>query len=613
MRAQSTKTRSRKVRRSKVGASSSSPSLSSSPTPSSSSCDSPDERFAKLSYLERSSVQALVLLYQRRVHELEKTVNSLENGIGFMDSSTTPSDSDVSIIRKPVPSPRRSTPKRLNNQGGILRSVLSDESPSCKDALNALNKGLVTLRPLTPKQIDKLCPKKERPPQYSAVLKNSSTLVVEEDVEPVFEPTQQFQRACETLAAQLRVPPAPVSLPSDDKSVPAYVLCPPKESVAPPLLLVPLCPEIGQLVRGPQYDVNKPHYPIYTDRPPVLIVRSDAPMQTIPAQPPAQPSTQPPVQPSVAHPPVQPVQPLVHPMPQVPPPPPPIPMPPLPMPPPMIPMPPIPASFNSHPMIKPESLNPEAMRTLTDCVLYDASALHNVTHIIDIDGFYVNKQFYPKEICLLSVDNDDALRIDVRLPMSFNELTHKQRSQVCYVTKFVHGLYWTNDIDTSGYKAERMLYDAKNVPTIIRAILREYADRRRSFLEPDPQVLVAYKGGTLERNILVAAGIPCIDLEVYGCPRFETLIQHNMPLPNSMARIFSNPQVRFECDNHGRRPEASPGSPEWWWGNALEVGEDNLSQRRRHRVRLWHCPVEECRAFASWLRGVRRDTKHSKQ
>lgn len=602
MRVQSTTTRSRKVRRSKVGASSSSPSPSSSPTPSSSS-DSPDERFAKLSYLERSSVQALVLLYQRRVHELEKAVNSLENGGGGLDST---SDSD-STIRKPVP--RRSTStKRLTNQG--IRSALSDES-SCKDALNALNRGLVTLRPLTPKQIDKLCPRKERPPpQYSAVLKNSSTLAVEE--EPVFEPTNQFQKACETLAAQLRIPPANVPayvlcpepkacdtrpLPAEENSVPAYVLCPPKESVAPPLLLVPLCPEIGQLVRGPQYDSNKAHYPLYTDRPPVLIVRSDTqvPMQTMPSQPP-----------------VQPVQPLMHP-PQMSPqmsPPPPIPMPST-MPPPMQ-MPPVPGSFNSNPMIKPESLNPEAMRTLTDCVLYDASALHNITHIIDIDGFYVNKHFYPKEICLLGVDNDDALRIDVRLPMSFNDLTHKQRSQVCYVTKFVHGLYWTNDIDMSGFKAERMLYDAKNIPTIIRAALRDYADRRRSFLEPDPQVLVAYKGGTLERNILVAAGIPCIDLEVYGCPRFETLIQHNMPLPNSMARIFSNPQVRFECDNHGRRPESSPGSPEWWWGNALEVGEDNLSQRRRHRVRIWHCPVEECRAFASWLRSVRRDTKHTK-
>lgn len=562
MRVQSTTTRSRKAaRRSKFGVSSSSlsssPSPSSSPTPSSYS-DSQDERFAKLSYLEKSSVQALVLLYQRRVQELEKTVNSLKND-GFMDSSTTPSDSDTSTISKPVA--RRS--KRLS---------------SCTDAMNALSQGLVTLRPLTPKQIDKLCPKKERPPpQYSAVLKNS-TEVVDEDFEqpPVFEPTNQFQKACETLAAQLRMPSAPISFSADEKSVPAYVLCPPKESVSPPLLLVPLCPEIGQLVRGPQYDSNKAYYPLYTDRPPVLIVRSDAqPMQTIPDPPPVQPV-----------------------------PPPPIPMPSSTMPPTRYP--PIP---DSTPMIKPESLIPEAMRTLTDCVLYDASALHNITHIIDIDGFYVNKHFFPKEICLLSVDNDDALRIDVRLPMSFNELTHKQRSQVCYVTKFVHGLYWTNDIDTSGFKAERMLYDAKNVPTIIRAALREYADRRRSFLEPDPQVLVAYKGGTLERNMLVAAGIPCIDLEVYGCPRFETLIQHNTSLPNSMARIFSNPQVRFECDNHGRRPEASPGSPEWWWGNALEVGEGNLSQRRRHRVRIWHCPVEECRAFASWLRNVRRDTK----
>lgn len=585
MRVQSTTTtRGRKVRRSKIGAS------SSSPSPSSSS-DSPDERFAKLSYLERSSVQALVLLYQRRVHELEKAVHSLENG-GFTDSSTTPSDSDASTIRKPPPRPAHRSTKRLNTQAVRSSSALSEESSSCKDALSALNKGLVTLRPLTPKQIDKLCPKKVRPPPpYAAVVKNSpspSTSAAEEDMEPVFEPTDQFQKACETLTAQLRgckIPPAQISLPADESnSVPAYVLCPPKESVAPPLLLVPLCPEIGQLVRGPQYDARKAHYPLYTDRPPVLIVRSDAQAQI-------------PIQPMPTQPPVQPVQPLMHPVPQVPPP---------------IPLPPGSRVFNSKPMIKPESINPEAMRTATDCVLYDASALHDITHVLDIDGFYVNKRFYPKEICLLSVDNDDALRIDVRLPMSFNDLSHKQRSQVCYVTKFVHGLYWTNDIDTSGFKAGRMLYDSKNVPTIIRAALREHADRRRSFLEPDPQVLVAYKGGTLERNILVAAGIPCIDLELYGCPRFETLIQrYDLPLPNSLARIFSNPEVRFECDNHGRRPDSSPGSPEWWWGNALEVGlnEESASQRRRHRVRLWHCPVEECRAFASWLRSVRRDTK----
>lgn len=955
---------------------------------SSTSTDSADERYRQLSYMERSSVLALVLLYQRRVRELEKAVRQYENGeLSDSSSSTTPSESSsraggirrlkghrgsrrpcshgsrssrssraaiaVAHDHQSLHVAHRSRPKRLSKRS--FAPPLSDAEyptlPPAKDALNALNNGLITLRPLTPRHIEQLCPKSvsvstattastnsysvgspakssATPVQYAAVLRgepvdhyeklggdgddgsstSSQKLKQAEQGDqsvraipevplrpPMFKPTDHFQKACDALSTQLqncKLPPTVIPIgngPHDrSEAIPACVLCPPAESSAPPLLLVPLCSQIGQLVRPTSEDIaDKEHnnlHPLYTDRPPVLIVQSDRPFnintsQTIgplavptPLTPSGQvhagqaiqtgqvgqtvhtsqagltglagPSHH--VHPHHAHhgrqtlhsaahpstiltPPsnylfqpihpvpsqhasfVQPMSPMSAPLTM---PPTPIAMPPHLMmrsvPPLSRPVPPLvptattgtpmvcspitvaqssssgqtgllnigqqssgsnqnnqvnqvnqvgqptqsnqlnhqldqqqvssqtqqqqvnqarrirpPPGFDQHPptlpievdlltppqsdsplsepviieeesflgvgqppsvpplietdettvvsvdrqspraiantdanasssfaeamltavpspsalryptvfkllttctkradflnskpMIKPEPVGPEAMRTATDCVLYDASALHDVTHVLDIDGFYVNKRFYPKEICLLSVDNDDALRIDVRLPMNFDELTHKQRSQVCYVTKFVHGLYWTNDIDTSGAKMERLLYDRKNVPTILRAALREHADRRRSFLDPDPQVLVAYKGGTLERNLLASANIPCLDLELYGCPRFETLIQrYDLPVPTSSARIFANPEVRFECDNHGRRPQSTPGTPEWWWGNALEVGfhEDSVASGsgRRRGIRLWHCPVEECRVFASWLRLVRRDTREA--
>ena len=43
----------------------------------------------------------------------------------------------------------------------------------------------------------------------------------------------------------------------------------------------------------------------------------------------------------------------------------------------------------------------------------------------------------------------------------------------------------------------------------------------------DPkQCVVAYKGGTLEKKLLIQLQIPYVNLEDFGCPKFEYLPEY---------------------------------------------------------------------------------------
>ena len=45
--------------------------------------------------------------------------------------------------------------------------------------------------------------------------------------------------------------------------------------------------------------------------------------------------------------------------------------------------------------------------------------------------------------------------------------------------------------------------------------------------------MVAYKGGHVEKDLLNKLNIPCLDLETWGCPKYEQLKQTIVePLPS---------------------------------------------------------------------------------
>ena len=74
------------------------------------------------------------------------------------------------------------------------------------------------------------------------------------------------------------------------------------------------------------------------------------------------------------------------------------------------------------------------------------------------------------------------------------------------------------------------------------------------------RMIEAYKGGIQEKFLLYKLGLPCLDLEDLGCPRFDQLIDD----PGTR---------RFDCSRHiHMRPDIVP-----------------------------HCSEEECYQFATWM------------
>lgn len=218
-------------------------------------------------------------------------------------------------------------------------------------------------------------------------------------------------------------------------------------------------------------------------------------------------------------------------------------------------------------------MSKENVNDSPDMVVYNFDQLRNVTHIMDIEGFHVGGRLYYKEICLLETKgiNKYKYRLDVRLPKLSAELSKAFGRTIDFLTNSIHGMLWTNELDTTGDKSARKMYTFYGV----KAALSSYFNGYEEYREP---ILVAYKGGNAERDLLNSIGVPSVNLEIYGCPKYNTLLRLFPKLYRmdekeaSTASLFNRPRVTFPCDAHSRRVN----------------GE-------------LHCPVIECTVFAKWL------------
>ena len=52
----------------------------------------------------------------------------------------------------------------------------------------------------------------------------------------------------------------------------------------------------------------------------------------------------------------------------------------------------------------------------------------------------------------------------------------------------------------------------------------------RSDCSNGERTMVGYKGGHVEKDLLVKLNIPCLDLETLGCPKYDKL-RHIIPSP----------------------------------------------------------------------------------
>lgn len=241
---------------------------------------------------------------------------------------------------------------------------------------------------------------------------------------------------------------------------------------------------------------------------------------------------------------------------------------------------------NAHISSTPDVTSTLKADSLLPCAIYDTSVLRSITHVMDIEGFYVDSLFYTKEFVVLAVDTDQATRFDVRLSRDLDELSVGQRAQVRWTTENIHGMPWSND--------DADLIEPNDV---LKQVASYFLYEKAISTRP---LLVAYKGGRLEFDLLSSLKLPSINLELFGCRTFDYLIAENnfpralrgyegAPHLMSIARSFVSGKT-YVCKNHFH----------------VDVRKDNNDDERsslssgRKRTRF-HCPVEECRVFARWI------------
>ena len=152
------------------------------------------------------------------------------------------------------------------------------------------------------------------------------------------------------------------------------------------------------------------------------------------------------------------------------------------------------------------------------------SDLRRVCMILDLEGFVLKgKRVVVREVGWCDMHGfSDSFHFKPEPDIQFNSLSPADKRTVNYVFHNIHALPFAarpreNAID--GY-----LFDF-----VVKTLCEKL-----STLERD---VVAYKGGTLEKQLLTRLNIPHVDLEAYGCPK-----------PNRL--LFDGFEPLFDCGHH---------------------------------------------------------------
>lgn len=219
----------------------------------------------------------------------------------------------------------------------------------------------------------------------------------------------------------------------------------------------------------------------------------------------------------------------------------------------------------------------------TEAIKADLAVLRRITHIVDADGFIIKNVFWPREMTVLRLADDLMIRYEFKLPCKRAALSNKDARTVNFVSNNINGMlfsdeYWRKDQD----RIKAMLPPSRHSPI---SCLIEVAK-----LSGSDRCLFAYKGGNYERQWLEQANIPSINLEVFGCPRFDVLLsiadkesdycqasKNSSAVPHYLLKPATAVQSMIPCDMHIR-----------WYA-------------RNPPHRLIHCPASECRVFSVWV------------
>ena len=141
----------------------------------------------------------------------------------------------------------------------------------------------------------------------------------------------------------------------------------------------------------------------------------------------------------------------------------------------------------------------------------EKSGLNDICLVLDLDGFSSSIQgFIPREMGFSVVhDPKDYGSYHYHPWVPYKELTKKEKQTARYVQKYIHGMtYYPQDHKGRSY---RQLFQD----------IHQLYDRSKT----TNRLYVAYKGGTIEKELLTKMKIPCLNLELFGCPKFDSLLK----------------------------------------------------------------------------------------
>ena len=174
--------------------------------------------------------------------------------------------------------------------------------------------------------------------------------------------------------------------------------------------------------------------------------------------------------------------------------------------------------------------------------------MDSICIVIDLEGFQLSKDsgatFLVREFGWCKWDRTMTGNTHFDHGWCWRDLSEKDQRTVSYAIDRVHQL-------TFKPGAHEHSLPVSTLPDLVMELHSKFSTPER--------LVVAYKGGIQEKLLLHKLGLPCLDLEDLGCPRFDQLVDE----PGMQ---------RFDCSHHlHMRPDIVP-----------------------------HCPEEECYQFVTW-------------
>lgn len=137
--------------------------------------------------------------------------------------------------------------------------------------------------------------------------------------------------------------------------------------------------------------------------------------------------------------------------------------------------------------------------------------LNQVCMVLDLECFCIDSKQCCRELGYYTHKHRYG-RVAFFMNVPYRHLSERDKRRVNYVRRYIHGLTYR----------PRTEEHARNLKELKDTVLDIY-ERCKT----DCKYVVAYKGGHVERDLLRELNIPSLDLELYGCPKYEEIDYHS--------------------------------------------------------------------------------------